>query len=214
MPDKIKVMIAEDHKLVREGVMSLLKEEKGISVIGDAENGKELLELIDEKEPDVVLLDLEMPVMDGIKTLAVLSKRFPKIKVIILSMYYSEEMVKDLLTKGASAYLPKACDHEILSEAIHSVLHDTYYFENTNTPFKPAPVNLSFTEKEIEIMKEICKGKTNKEIAVNLQISGNTVDFHRKNIYVKAEVNNAAMLTLYAVRNKIISTHGQSSFLS
>jgi two-component system response regulator NreC len=197
MPDKIKVMIAEDHKLVREGVMSLLKEEKGISVIGDAENGKELLEL-----------------MDGIKTLAVLSKRFPKIKVIILSMYYSEEMVKDLLTKGASAYLPKACDHEILSEAIHSVLHDTYYFENTNTPFKPAPVNLSFTEKEIEIMKEICKGKTNKEIAVNLQISGNTVDFHRKNIYVKAEVNNAAMLTLYAVRNKIISTHGQSSFLS
>ncbi|MBC7861689.1 MAG: response regulator transcription factor, partial [Bacteroidia bacterium] len=118
---RIKLILAEDQELVRKALISLLKENPNIEVIGEAENGKKLLELLKQVEPDIVLLDIEMPVMNGQEALDVISKRFPAIKVIILSMYEEMALMSDFITKGARAYLPKGCSIERLFEAIETV---------------------------------------------------------------------------------------------
>ncbi len=215
MKSKKKIAVVDDQCLFRQGLISLLKEYDKLDVIIEASNGKELLEKMKVKQPDVVLLDLEMPLMDGIETTVSIKSRYPKVKVIILTMHTDDEFIIHLLEKGASGFLPKDKDIEIVVDAIYSVLEKGYYFDERISKamvkglVKTKKTNPSFTahylsEKEIVIINLICKEYTNKEIADKLFISPRTVDTHRENILLKTGAKNTAGIVMYAVKNNLL----------
>jgi len=215
MTKKVKIVIADDHELIRKGYISFLSEDPKISVIGEAENGNRLIELLKIKIPDIILLDLEMPVMNGEEALNIISKRFPEIKVIILSMHFGDALISYYMSKGARAFLSKNCNIETVFDAIHSVNTLGHYFSNSTSKallngMVKGQQSHSFTDKytltdrETEIVKQLCLGKTNKEIGSCLSISARTVDFHRRNIYEKTKCKNSCDLAVYAVKNAII----------
>jgi two-component system, NarL family, response regulator DegU len=212
---KKKIAVVDDQCLFRQGLISLLKEYDKLDVIIEASNGKELLEKMKVKQPDVVLLDLEMPLMDGIETTVSVKSRYPKVKIIILTMHTDDEFIIHLLEKGASGFLPKDKDIEVVVDAIYSVLEKGYYFDERISKamvkglVKTKKTNPSFTahhlsEKEIVIVNLICKEYTNKEIADKLFISPRTVDTHRENILLKTGAKNTAGIVMYAVKNNLL----------
>jgi DNA-binding NarL/FixJ family response regulator len=213
---KIKVMIAEDHEVVRKGLMALIKNNsRKIVVTGDAPNGKELLQLIAADQPDLVILDVEMPVLDGKETLQVLQVKYPNIKTIILSMYYDEAFIAEFIRRGARGYLHKNCSAEKLIETI-CIVHDNgaYFNEKTSMSlynrFK-ATASLKYSDetaglspRELEILRLICKGMSSKLIAEKLKISVHTVAFHRVNILKKSRAKSVSALIQFAIRHKLV----------
>lgn len=219
-PREIKVVLGEDHPVVRQGYVALLNEHPRIRVIAEAGNGKELVELVKKSDVDVVITDLEMPVMSGDEAFLIIRQRFPHIKVIVLSMYYEKSLIVNFISKGARAYLGKGCDIQELEKAICAV-HDTGHYFNEESSLAMcnelkgkfsymAFTKLSLTEREVEILKLLCEDKSNKEIGMRLNIETRTVDFHRQNIYKKTNCKKPAGLALYAVKNGIIAATGQS----
>lgn len=210
--EKIKVIVTDDHGLFRKGVISLIEEDKKIEVIAEASNGKELMEILKKTPTDVVLLDLDMPLMDGDESYKKISSRYPAVKVIILSGFLDDELVSHYLGLGVKACLDKNCANESLIKAIHAAYKNQNYLYQAgyNALLSKAMSETGFeakkslTEREIEILKEICSGKTNKQISEALAIAMSTVDFHRGNIYLKTKANNPAELALYAVKNGIV----------
>ncbi len=216
--EQIKIMLTEDQLLVRKALVSLLDDQPDFTVTGEAYNGKELIELIKDNEPHIVLLDIDMPVMNGHQTLEVIKKRFPNVKVIMLSMHTEPGFLNEFMSNGASAYLSKSIDIEILFEAIRTVNTEGIYFnkdlarallngikrEKTNQLFFNEP---PLSSKELVILKELCKGKTNKVIADELHLSINTIDFHRGNIYIKTKCKNIAELVKFAIKQELVSIH-------
>lgn len=207
MSKAIKLIMADDHDMVRSSLLNELREDPAILVIGEAENGNKLLELMKTRQPDIVLLDVEMPGMDGYETIAILKEKYPEVKVIMLSGHFNNFMVNYFLHKGAGSYLPKSCDINVLLEAIHCVYNKGVYLKTLNMLTKQN--EFAFTGKEMEVLKLICVGKTNKEVSTELGIKLNTVDFHKKNIYHKAQVKNASELTLFAVRAGLVCVHNR-----
>ena len=216
MPNKIKIIVADDHELFRKGIISLLKLDSKISIVGEAESGKTCIDLLKRIDADIVLLDLEMPNMDGNEALKIITKRFPRVRVIILSLHYSEILVTEFMSRGANAYLFKNIKPEILFDAIYSVYSKGNYFDHgtakailSGLKKEKALFNvfdkLSLTQRENEILKLLCQDKSNKEIGECLSIEPRTVAFHRKNIHVKTGSKKTAGLVLFAVRNGIIS---------
>jgi two-component system response regulator DegU len=216
MKTKIKIALAEDMPLFRKSLISLLKENSKIDVVAEAANGKELLEKLKNVSVDIVLLDVEMPIMDGKTTLGIIKKRFPELKVIILSIHADRNLSSELMSLGANSYLCKKCEPKVLFEAIEKVKSEGYYFDSftskamldTIIKEKSAPAlpeEVSFNHRESEILKAICNGKTNKEIAIGLNLSISTVDFYRAKIYSKAKCNNVTSLVKFALKNGIIS---------
>lgn len=217
MLDSIEIFIADDQLLFRKALTALLREQdKEIIVTGEAENGKRLLELLKKKKPHVILLDLEMPFMDGKQALEIITARYPEIRVIMLSMHYSAELVNSFMRMGVHGYLPKDCRVEVLTDAIHSIHRGGKYFDSLFMHAYPPEIKNSYsvgnyagrlrlTERETEIIKYICQGKSNKEIARTLNIAERTVDFHRSNIYEKTQVGNMAALAVYAIKNGIVA---------
>jgi DNA-binding NarL/FixJ family response regulator len=214
--NNIKLIIAEDQELMRKSFIALLKEDQDFEIIAEASNGKELLEILKHTTPDVVLLDIEMPVMNGREALEIINKRFPDVKVIMLSMHAGPHFISELMARGARAFLPKNCDPDALFEAIHTVSSEGYYFDKSiseamlrglqrEKSINPLLEELSLSDRETEILKEICEGKTNRQIAEALNISIGTVDFHRGNIYKKTRSKNLVELLKYAIKNGIIS---------
>ncbi len=208
----INVAVADDHDLVRKGIVSLLKEDPKINIVFDVPNGQQLINRLKRTSADVVILDLEMPVMDGQEALGIISKRYPKTRVIVLSMHHSNEYIMDCLTHGARGFLPKNSDIEKLVEAIYSV-HETGFFVDGNVSkiLIDHAMNIrqrgtlepmeKLSEREIEVIKLICDGLLNKEIAEVLSLSIRTVEAHRKNIIKKTQVTNVAGLMHFAVQN-------------
>lgn len=201
---------------MRKSFIALLKEDESFEIIGEGSNGKELLDLLKSNLPDIVLLDIEMPVMNGVEALEIINKRFPELKVIMLSMHAGPAFISELMARGARAFLPKNCDAETFFEAIHVVHSEGYYFDKSvsqamlrglqrEKAINPLLDELSLSDREIEILKEICDGKTNKQIADQLKISASTVDFHRGNIYKKTKSKNITDLLKYSIKNGIIS---------
>lgn len=201
---------------MRKSFIALLKEDPALEIVGEASNGKELLELLKSTETDIVLLDIEMPIMNGVEALEVINKRFAEIKVVMLSMHAGAVFVSELMARGARAYLPKNCDADTFFEALHIVHNEGYYFDKSvsqamlrglqrEKAINPLLDELSLSDREVEILKEICDGKTNKQIAELLKISASTVDFHRGNIYKKTKSKNITDLLKYAIKNGIIS---------
>lgn len=209
----IKVLIADDHAAVRKGYISVLNEETKITVTGEAPNGKELLKMVECGKPDVVLMDLEMPLMDGDQTLAILNVKHPNIKVIIITEHHNEKLMFHYFKKGANAYLPKDNDITFLSDAIFRVMSEGFYVcQNTSLAIlrelrggnNPTEQKTGLTIQEVKVIKLICDEKSNKEIADALNIVVRTVDFHRKNIYSKTSTCTSAGLVKYAILNGII----------
>jgi DNA-binding NarL/FixJ family response regulator len=220
MLSKIKIIIANDDKIFRKALISHFREiDKRIRVIGDVGNGIELLTLLEEKKPDVVLLDLEMPVMGGEEAFRHMVRRFPDVKVVILSRFATEQQVADLMSSGTKCCLGSGdVDSETLLDAIYAARANQPYFITSTSrallyglrsekQVNAAYGRLSLTIREIEVLKEICKGSTGKEIAENLSVSPSTVEYHRINIYKKTCTSNLVSLVLYAVRMGIISAN-------
>ena len=206
---KINVAIADDHDLVRKGLVSLLEDDDNINVAFDVSNGRELLSKIRRKSVDVVILDLEMPELNGKETLKKLTYSYPKVKVIILSMHNSNEYILDCMSHGAKAYLPKNSDIEKLVEAIYQV-HKTGFYADSDVSKLILDHALKLknniqnpddklSSREIEVTQLICEGLLNKEIADKLCLSIRTIEVHRQNIIRKTNVNNVAGLIKYAV---------------
>lgn len=213
---KVKIAVVDDHLLFRNGIVSLLKEYEFIDIVFQASNGLELLELVEDNRPDVVLLDIQMPGMDGIAATVKMKELYPEIRVIILTMHNEDEYIFDLMTKGANGFVPKNKSLDVLVEAIQSVSEKGYYYndhitsvllnsagEHLRPPGSGNPSEL--TGREREIVRLICAQKTIREIADILEISPRTVDTHKNNIFVKTGAKNIIGVALYAVQNKLIN---------
>jgi DNA-binding NarL/FixJ family response regulator len=212
----IKVIIADDHALFRAGVKTALSIKKDVELIAEADNGMQLLNLLKHMEPDVILLDIQMPIMDGIATLPEIRKLYPHIKVIMLSMHNEHSMISKLMEIGANSYLAKNTDSENIYNAIKTCYEQEFYFnELTNKalltglrtkrvePHIPQEANL--TEKETAILKMMCEEKTTKEIADLVDISPRTVEAIRDKLKTKTGAKSMAGLVMYAVKNGIIA---------
>lgn len=212
----IKVAIADDHALFRAGVRTSLMGRKDVELIAEADNGMQLLNLLKHIEPDVVLLDIQMPIMDGIQTLPEIRKLYPHIKVIILSMHNDHSMISKLMEIGANSYLTKNSDSENIYQAIKTCYEQEFYFnELTNKallsglrtkrtePGSPQEINLS--DKEVTILKLMCEEKTTKEIADIVEISPRTVEAIRDKLKTKTGAKSMAGLVMYALKSGIIN---------
>jgi DNA-binding NarL/FixJ family response regulator len=222
MSKKIKISIADDHNLVLQSIALALSSDPELQVVAQAVNGRELLDGMDKADPDVVLLDLQMPVLDGWETLGFLKKDYPHCKVVIVSMYFDELFIKDLVSRGAHGFLPKNADFETLISAIHEV-HDLGYFFSgkinrsvvkellaANT-IHPRFSNEALTEKELETLRLICADKLNKEIAEILDVAERTVDRYRTALYEKTKTKTVAGLVLYALKNNLITVFNKGN---
>lgn len=212
----LKVIIADDHALFRAGVKTALSLKKDIRIIGEADNGQQLLHLLKHLEPDVILLDIQMPVMDGITALPEIKKLYPHIRIIMLTMHNDHSMISRLMELGANAYLTKNSDSEVIYEAIRTCYTNEYYFnELTNKAlldglrtkrnadaFAPAEVKLS--DKEKHILKLMCDEKSTKEIADLVELSPRTVEAIRDKLKSKTGVKSMAGLVIYAIKAGII----------
>ena len=207
--NRIKVLLVDDHQIIIDGLKSLLKNSDEIIVVAEANNGREALRILDILEIDVVLMDIDMPVLNGIDTLKEIGKQSFGVKVIILSMHNEAGMIKSLMSIGANGYLLKSCAQEELIGAIRKVASGQSYFSTEvtlsllNTAQSNQPIEL-LTERETEIIKLIAEGYSNKEIGSKLFISHRTVDTHRTNLMKKLDVGNIAGLISYAIRNGIV----------
>jgi two-component system response regulator NreC len=212
--NRTKVLLVDDHQIIIDGMKSLLQNSDEIKVAGEANNGREALRVMEILEPDVVLMDIDMPVMNGIDTLKEIGKRFPGVKVIILSMHNEAGMIKSLMNIGAQGYLLKSCTQDELIGAIRKVAGGQPFFspEVTLSLLKPDADNHTgfdqqielLTDRETEILKLIAEGFSNKEIGSKLFISHRTVDTHRTNLMKKLNVSNIAGLISYAIKNGIV----------
>lgn len=211
----IKVAIADDHALFRAGVKTALSVKKDVELIAEADNGMQLINLLRHIEPDVILLDIQMPIMDGIQTLPEIRKIRPEAKVIILSMHNDHSMISKLMEIGANSYLTKNSDSETIYEAIKTCYDNEFFFnELTNKAllaglrtkrsdsFGAPEADLS--EKELRVLRLMCEEKTTKEIADIVEISPRTVEAIRDKLKTKTGAKSMAGLVMYAVKNGIM----------
>jgi DNA-binding NarL/FixJ family response regulator len=211
----IKVAIADDHALFRAGVKTALSSKKDVELIAEADNGMQLLNLLKHIEPDVILLDIQMPIMDGISTLPEIRKINPYVKVIILSMHNDHSMISKLMEIGANSYLTKNSDSETIYQAIKTCYEQEFFFnELTNKALltglrtrKTEPeglIDAQLTDKEVRILKLMCEEKTTKEIADIVDISPRTVEAIRDKLKTKTGAKSMAGLVMYAVKKGFV----------
>ncbi len=216
MNNPIKVIIADDHVLFRAGVKSALSMHKDIKMIAEADNGMQLLTILKHIQPDVILLDIQMPIMDGITTLPEIKKLYPDIRVIMLTMHNDHSMISKLMELGANAYLTKNSDSEVIHEAVKTVFEQEFFFNQlTNKALidglrvkrqaeAAMPVDAKLTDKEISILRMICEERSTKEIADLVELSPRTVEAIRDKLKVKTGAKSLAGLVMYAVKTGII----------
>jgi DNA-binding NarL/FixJ family response regulator len=221
--EPIKVIIADDHVLYRAGVKTALSSKKDIKVIAEADNGVHLLNMLKMIQPDVILLDIQMPIMDGIGALPEIKKNWPHIKVIMLTFMDDHSMITKLMELGANSYLAKTSDSEIIYEAIKTCFEQEYYFnsltnkalltnlkQRTNvTPQKLAQQEAHLNDKEMTILKLMCDEKSTKEIADMVDLSPRTVEAIRDKLKVKTGAKTTAGLIMYAMKNKILENNNE-----
>jgi DNA-binding NarL/FixJ family response regulator len=210
--DKISVIIVDDHQLFREGLKLLLNENPSIDNIYQASNGIEFLELLDKIVPDIVLMDIAMPLMDGVEATRKALDRYPDLKVIALSMFGDDEYYIKMIEAGAKGFIVKNSDIEVVEKAISKVMEGQNYFASDVMATlvmhlnqrKTEELKNELSERESEILYLICKGLSNQEIAETLFLSKRTVDKHRENILSKTNSKNTAGLVLYAIKHGVI----------
>ena len=213
--DRIKILLADDHKIFREGVRSILEKEKDMEVIGEASNGAEVLELIEQVKTDVLVLDIDIGSPNGIEITASISEKHPETKIMILSMMGLHDFVIKALEKGAIGFLLKNTGKDEVLTAIRSVSKGDSYFSREVSAIlieqlqKPASSRKKHTEipispRELEVLKLIAQEFSNAEIAEKLYISIRTVDTHRRNLLEKLGVKNTAGLVKFAIQKGLV----------
>ena len=205
MASAITIIVADDHAVVREGIVSLLRSCPGFEVAGTAGTGYEVLELVGSRHVDVCLLDISMPGLDGMETAKLVRARNPEVKIIMLTTYNEREIVSELIHIGVAGYLLKNSDKDELVEAIFRVMKGRHYFSEEVEKIileglteKARPEVIPLTARELEVVKLLSKEYTNDKIAEALHISYRTVETHRKNIMQKTKAHNLAGLIRYA----------------
>ena len=214
--EKINILVVDDHKIVRDGILSLLQDEADISIVAQAENGKDALEKIPGVLPHLVLMDINMPVMNGIECAREITRLFPEIKVLALTMLNELEHIKNMLSAGAKGYLLKNSGKEELVMAIKKVMLGQNYFSDEvkdlimlemvkkkTMPGKIIGEKVPLTSRELDILELILQELTNQEIAEKLFISVRTVDAHRRNLLEKTGARNTAGLVKFALENHL-----------
>lgn len=212
--NKIKVMIADDHALIREGIKKLLELEENFEIVALAGDGEQAIASIKEKSPDVVLLDINMPVMNGIDCLKQIKQDYPEIKVIMLTIHEDAEYLIETINIGAEGYVLKDADVSSLVKAIQKVVQGEVYIHPTLSgilvrEYKRKDKNIedvignNLTKREYEVIRLISKGYNNKEIAIELFISEKTVKNHVSNIFKKIKVTDRTQAALYAIKHNI-----------
>ena len=218
MPDPIKVIITDDHVLYRAGVKTALSSKKDIKIVAEADNGMHLLNMLKIIPVDVILLDIQMPIMDGITVLPEIKKLYPNVRIIMLTMMDDHSMITKLMEIGANSYLTKTSDSEIIYEAIKTCFEQEYYFNaltnkalltnlkqrNDTTPQRLMQQEANLNEKEILILKLMCEEKSTKEIADLVELSPRTVEAIRDKLKVKTGAKSTAGLIMYAVKNNLL----------
>jgi len=206
----INIIIADDHQLFIDGIKSILNKSIDIEIVGEGNNGLEVLKLLENGiKPDVILTDIRMPVMDGIALTRELTKNYPKLKVLALSMYDQTADVIELLNAGAKGYVTKNVDKTELNKALYTLVTGKYYFsKNLPEDIKDwfnkeslTPQQSTLTKREIEILKLVAKGRTSIQIAKQLNLSKFTVDTHRKNIHKKLGIKSNTGLVNYTLKH-------------
>lgn len=211
----IKILIADDHHVVRRGLIFFLNTQDDIEVIGEASNGEEALSLMKVLNPDIVIMDLAMPVLDGIEATARIKNEGLPVKVMILTSFYDQDHILPAIEAGASGYYLKDSDPDELVTAIRKI-HDgeKQFHSKVTTQLVSALTGKSetkqdqsfqdkLTKRELDVLKEITRGKSNKEIAASLFITEKTVKTHVSNILAKTQLQDRTQLALYAIRNGI-----------
>jgi two-component system response regulator NreC len=217
MRKKHTIVIADDHTLFREGLRALLSAHEDLHVLGEAQNGQEALRVVEERKPDLLLMDLSMPKMGGLEAIREVKRREPGTKVLVLTIHGTEEFVLEALGAGASGYVLKDASHTELVLAIRSVLAEKRYLSpdisakviegyiDGRKTVKSSSAWDSLTLREREILKLIAEGRKNKEIAEILFISTKTVAKHRANLMSKLDLHSASALTAYAMERGLLA---------
>ncbi len=212
----VKYAIADDHKIFRQGLRYALADDHRLKLVGEADNGLMLLQLVEKQKPDVILLDLKMPDMDGIEATKKIRANYPDIKILMLTTYDDEQFILHLLELGANGYLLKNAEPDEIKRAIHSVYENDYYFNHlvSNTMLKTITSKnaaslrfketIKLNEREIEVLKLICQELTTAEIAKTIFLSPRTIEGIRTSLIEKIGAKNTAGLVIYAMKNDIL----------
>jgi len=209
---KYNIAVVDDQAMFRAGLVSLLSEFEELKVMIEAENGKDFLKKLKRKKPDVVLLDLEMPEMDGMETLAYLKASHPGIRVLILTMHNEEPIIAHMIESGAHGFLVKNDPIEMLIDAIYSVMDTGYYFDDRvsralvqrlmlGNKVKPSFDKVVLTEREMQVVQLLCQELTTREIGERMSLSHRTIEGHREAILAKIKAKNTVGIVMYAIKN-------------
>lgn len=209
----IKIMLVDDQTLFREGIKQLLELDKNLQIIEEAGNGFECLEKLKKIKPDIILLDISMPKMSGLEVLEELRIKKNFVKVLILTVHNEYEYLKKAINIGADGYILKDTHFTELKSAIISILNGNSYIQSRLKPILNLKVNYkqidikrleTLTKRELEIISQVASGMSNKEIAINLDISERTVKNHLSNIFKKIDVSDRTQAAIFAIKNNIV----------
>lgn len=209
----MNIIIVDDHEFFRNGLKMVINRLKYAKVIGEAANGLEFLELLGQKEPDIVLIDIQMPLMNGIEATRQALEEFPDLKIVALTMFDDEEYVQSMIDAGAKGFLLKNITREVLDQALQAVQSGKNYYspelwafftKKVTTDARQEEDEVQLTRREKEILQLICDGLSNKEIADKLFISERTVIGHKSNLLAKTNTKSSVGLLSYAIKNKLV----------
>jgi len=213
---KIKIAIADDYKIYRDGLKVGLSSDENLEVMMEADNGEELMKALESTNPDVILMDLKMPIMDGMEATIAVRKKYPAIKVLVVTMYEDDKFIIHLMENGANGYLLKNTEPDEIIKSIYAVYENGYYFNDVvnkallkklvlKNNLKPSfNQNVELTERELEVLKLICAEKTAAEIAKEIFLSPRSVEGIRQRLIEKIGVRNTAGLVMFAVKNNMV----------
>ena len=216
--NQIKIAIADDHKIFRDGIKMALSNKENLKILWEAEDGKDMMHKITIKMPDVLLMDIRMPEIDGINAIQILRKEYKSIKIIVLTMYDDQQMISKMMEMGANAFLTKTTDPEEIYEAIVTCMNDDYYFNDlvnaavmgklmqkkSVRQIYGDSLPVTFSEKEIKILQLLSEDKTTEEISKVIFLSPRTIETIRQNMKSKVNAKTIGGLIMYAMRNKLI----------
>lgn len=205
---KISVAIVDDHQLFRNGLKFIIENQDDLEVLLEASNGKQFLDYLDNLKPDVVLMDINMPEMDGVDTSRLALEKYPELNILVLSMYGDVEYYNTMIDLGVKGFILKDIDNDELADAIRKVNSGGNYFSQELLlrliKHKPDSSGVELTNREQEVLELICKGNSNQQISEELFISQRTVERHRSSLLFKTDSKNSISLVIFAIKNGLV----------